>query len=159
MTISCDYASPDNHDTVNYHFDANSMTVYPVGYPAVVAFVDGGGTIADYITPLPPSPAPPHLNSGMLIRFSATNPIVVYENLGLAGVSRLTKGRYRINHINPMPSDQYSVFPDVMDAADKRVRYTVRTVDYVEVKVVDTAGAAADASEVSVKIERVITPT
>lgn len=104
-------------------------------------------------------PGVPHLNSGMLIRFSATNPIVVYENLGLAGVSRLTKGRYRINHINPMPSDQYSVFPDVMDAADKRARYTVRTVDYVEVKVVDTAGAAADASEVSVKIERVITPT
>lgn len=107
----------------------------------------------------PLAPAAPHLNSGMLIRFSATNPIVVYENLGLASVSRLTKGRYRINHLHPMPTDQYSVFPDVMDAADKRVRYTIRTVDYVEVKVVDAAGAAADATEVSVKIERVITPT
>jgi hypothetical protein len=97
-----------------------------------------------------------HINGGALIRFSATNPITIYENLGMAGVARLAKGRYRITHQTPMPTDQYSVFPDVMDIAVKYVRYTARTTDYVEVRVVDATGAAADATEVSVKIERVV---
>lgn len=97
-----------------------------------------------------------HINGGALIRFSATNPITIYENLGMAGVARLAKGRYRITHQTPMPTDQYSVFPDVMDLSVKYVRYTARTTDYVEVRVVDATGAAADATEVSVKIERVI---
>jgi hypothetical protein len=98
----------------------------------------------------------PRINGGALIRFSATNPITIFENLGMAGVSRLAKGRYRITHQVPMPTDQYSVFPDVMDIAVKYVRYTARTTDYVEVRVVDATGAPADATEVSVKIERVI---
>jgi hypothetical protein len=98
----------------------------------------------------------PYIGSGSLIRFSATNPITIYENLGMAGVARLAKGRYRITHQTPMPTDQYSVFPDVMDLAVKYVRYTARTTDYVEVRVVDATGAPADATEVSVKIERVI---
>lgn len=155
MTIRCIYAEQPTFPATDQHPDAVRYFIDPYWVDAVGGEPSG----AEVAAVLAAVVRPPHLNSGMLIRFSATNPIVVYENLGLSGVSRLAKGRYRINHINPMPSDQYSVFPDVMDALDRRVRYTVRTVDYVEVKVVDTAGAPADAAEVSVKIERVVTPT
>lgn len=150
-TFDADFPNrPDVEGTGVSEYLVSGLYVWAIG---------GEPTPEEVAAFLAPPVAPPHLNSGMLIRFSATNPIVVYENLGLAGVARLTKGRYRISHLHPMPSDQYSVFPDVMDAADKRVRYTVRTVDFVEVKVVDAAGAAADATEVSVKIERVVTST
>jgi len=98
-----------------------------------------------------------HLNGGALIRFTATNPVTVLENIGMAGVSRIAKGRYRASHLAPMPSDQYSVFPDLLDLADKRIRVTARTIDYVEVRIVDSAGVAADATEASIKIERVLT--
>lgn len=159
MTISCDYASPDNHDNVNYHFDADSMTVVPATDTLVTAFVDGGGTIADYITPASPSPAAPHLNSGMLIRFSATNPIMVYENLGVSGVTRRAKGFDRVFHVTPMPTDQYCVLVSVLDPAVRNVRVVARTVDYVDIKITDQLGAAQDAAEVTMKIERVLTPS
>jgi hypothetical protein len=54
MTVNCDYASPDNQLTVNYHFDADSMTIYPVDHPSVVAFLANGGTIGPYTPPAPP---------------------------------------------------------------------------------------------------------
>lgn len=49
------------------------------------------------------------------------------------------------------------MFPDLLDAADQRIRVSVRTTAYVEVKIIDAAGAAADATEASIKLERVIT--
>jgi len=103
-----------------------------------------------------PKPVPPHLNGGMLIRFAATAPVMVYENLGLAGVTRVAKGRYRVNHATPMVTDSYSVVSDVLDTNVRWVRATARTVNFVEVRITDQTGAAQDANEVTVKIERVI---
>lgn len=108
---------------------------------------------------LPSVPPPAHLNSGMLIRFSATNPIVVYENLGVSGVTRRAKGFDRVFHVTPMPTDQYCVLVSVLDPAVRNVRVVARTVDYIDIKITDQLGAAQDAAEVTMKIERVLTPS
>lgn len=108
---------------------------------------------------LHPPPGPePHLNYGGLARFSGAAPIVVYESIRMAGVTRVSKGRYRVLHEEAMPSDQYSVFASVLDANPRNIRVTARTTAYVEVRVTDNANAVQDPTEVSVKTERVVTP-
>ena len=103
--------------------------------------------------------APPeqHLNNGGLARFSGASPIVVYEAIRMAGVTRISKGRYRVTHEVPMPTDQYSAFPSVFDALPRVIRITARTANYVELRVTDLAGVVQDPTEASVQTERVVT--
>lgn len=117
------------------------------------------GSVFTPPTVIPPDALPftPYLNNDGMVRFAAVAPVVVYENIRLASVTRVAKGRYRVYHDTPMPTDQYGVWPSVFDAAVKTVRVTARTVDYVEVRVTDQTNAAADATEVTVKVERVVT--
>lgn len=104
-----------------------------------------------------PSTVEPHLNNGGLARFSGAAPVAVYEAIHMAGVTRISKGRYRVTHETAMPSDQYSAFPSVFDALPRIIRLTARTATYVEVRVTDLAGAVQDPTEASVKTERVVT--
>lgn len=144
---------------VAYYFDANTMTVLPSTDQRVVDFVGNGGTIGAYEAPPNPAPTPAHLNNGGLARFSGASPVSVYEAIRMAGVTRISKGRYRVTHETPMPSDQYSVMPSVMDANPRTIRYTARTANHVEVRVTDLAGAAQDPTEITIKTERVVTPS
>lgn len=98
----------------------------------------------------------PYLNGGGLARFSGTLPITMIEQLRMAGASRVAKGRYRVTHETPMPSDSYSALPSVLDANPRNIRVTARTANYVEVRVTDAAGTAQDAIEITVKTERVV---
>lgn len=104
----------------------------------------------------PVVPATYKVNSTGLARFGGLPPIDVREAVRIATVSRLTKGRYRIGHIEDFGTASYSVTPAVLDAAARTIRVTARTSAYVEVRVTDLAGAAQDAEEVTVKIERVV---
>lgn len=151
MTIRCIYTEQPSFPPTDNDPAASrvQVDVYWVDYTGSVPTLDDVNAVLH-------PPAVAHLNNGALIRFTATNPITVLENIGMAGVTRRAKGWFRALHQTPMPSAQYSVFPDILDALDKRVRVVARTVDYVDIKVVDAAGAAADATELSIKIERVI---
>lgn len=112
---------------------------------------------ANYVPP-PPDPDPvTHLNNGGLARFSGASPIVVYEAIRMAGVTRISKGRYRVTHEVPMPTDQYSAFPSVFDALPRVIRITARTANYVELRVTDLAGVVQDPTEAAVQTERVVT--
>lgn len=104
----------------------------------------------------PPPPPPPHLNNGGLARFSGPAPVVVFEAIRMAGATRISKGRYRVTHETPMPNDQYSVGLAVMDPLPRTIRYTARTVNYVEVRVTDLAGAVQDPAEITIQIQRVV---
>ena len=97
-----------------------------------------------------------HLNNGGLIRISGTLPVVVLEAVRMIGAQRISKGRYRILHEDPMPSDQYSVTPSVMDSRPLVVRVTARTPNYAEIRVTDLAGAAQDPVEVTIETKRVV---
>lgn len=99
---------------------------------------------------------PPHLNNGGLVRFTGTAPSTVLEGIRMIGVTRIAKGRYRGAHEVPMPSDQYTAIPSVLDTRVLIPRITARTADYVEVRVTDLSGVAQDPAEVSIKTERVI---
>jgi hypothetical protein len=103
---------------------------------------------------IPPT-APPHLNYGGLVRFAGTAPVSVYENIRLGAVTRVSKGRWRTNLVESIP-DGFSPIVSYIDAAVRNVRVSAITANYVEVKAVDAAGAAADCQQVIVKIERVI---
>lgn len=108
---------------------------------------------------LHPPPGPePYLNGGGLARFAGTAPATMStDSIRMAGVTRVSKGRYRVSHAEAMSSDQYSVMPSVLDANPRLVRVAARTANYVEVRVTDLAGVAQDATEITVKTERVIT--
>lgn len=158
MAITCDYANPGDNSLVNYHFDADSMTVYPPDHPDVVAFVEGGGTIAAYITPAaPPVVDASHINGGKLIRFTGVVPVTILENTGLSGATRVAKGRYRVNFGTALDTSSYSILPAYFDATNIRViRPTARTATYAEVRVTDLAGVAQDVAEITVEIKRVV---
>ncbi|MDB6036024.1 MAG: hypothetical protein JWM16_6362 [Verrucomicrobiales bacterium] len=117
---------------------------------------DGEPSEVEVAAFLAPEVAPAHLNNGGLVRFTGTVPATVLEAIRMAGVTRVAKGRWRVSHETAMPSDQYSVTPSVFDANPRIIRVTARTANYVEVRVTDLAGAAQDATEVTVKTERVI---
>lgn len=143
---------------VAYYFDDITMTVLQSDDPLVADFVGGGGTIGAFVPPPSPPAAPAHLNNGGLARFSGASPVSVYEAIRMAGVTRISKGRYRVTHETPMPSDQYSVTLSVMDALPRTIRATARTANYVEVRVTDLAGAVQDPTEVTVQTMRVVQP-
>lgn len=108
---------------------------------------------------LAPPVSTPYLNNGGIARFTGTTPPTVLENIRMAGVTRVSKGRYRATHETPMPSDQYSAIPAVFDANPRTIRVTARTANYVEVRVTDLAGAVQDPTEITIKTERVIIPS
>lgn len=116
---------------------------------------DDDAEVIAYLNPPAPDPVP-HLNNGGLARFTGTAPATVLESIRMAGVTRIAKGRWRVTHEVAMPSDQYSVQPSVFDLNPRNIRVTARTANYVEVRVTDAAGTAQDATEITVKTERVI---
>lgn len=116
---------------------------------------DNDPEVIAFLNP-PEVPDAPHLNHGGLVRFTGAAPSTVLEGIRMIGVTRIAKGRYRGAHEVPMPSDQYTAIPSVMDARVLIPRITARTADYVEVRVTDLAGVAQDPAEVSIKTERVI---
>lgn len=136
MTISCDYASPDNHDTVNYHFDANSMTVYPVGYPAVVAFVAGGGTISAYITPPTPEPTPPSTPTlvclANLLIDAGDVQLVEAGATGLAFAFAVSSNVIWAYFTDEMPDGLYN--PNV-NSTSGTARITDRQTDHIEITI------------------------
>jgi hypothetical protein len=116
---------------------------------------DDNHEVLAFLNP-PVPPVAPHLNNGGLARFSGAAPVSVLEAIRMAGVTRISKGRYRVTHEEAMPSDQYSVGLSVMDANPRTVRYTARTASYVEVRVTDLAGAVQDPAEITVQTQRVV---
>ena len=118
---------------------------------------DDDAEVIAYLNPPAPTPEP-HLNNGGLARFSGAAPVAIYEAIKMAGVTRVSKGRYRITHEEAMPSDQYSVGLAVMDANPRTIRYTARTANYVEVRVTDLAGAVQDPAEITIQTQRVVSP-
>jgi hypothetical protein len=119
-------------------------------------YADGEFTAPELVPSIPP---PPHINNGGLARFTGAAPVSVLEAIKMAGVTRISKGRYRVTHEEVMPSDQYSVGLAVMDALPRTIRYTARTANYVEVRVTDLAGAVQDPAEITVSTQRVVTPS
>lgn len=155
MTIRTVYSEEPTFPATDQHPDAVRYEV--AGY--WVDAIGGEPTPEEVVAFVTPDADPPHLNNGGLARFSGASPVSVYEAIRMAGVTRISKGRYRVTHETPMPSDQYSVMPSVMDANPRTIRYTARTANHVEVRVTDLAGAAQDPTEITIKTERVITPS
>jgi len=112
---------------------------------------------AEVIAFLVPPAAPPYLNGGGLARFSGAAPVAMLENIRVSSVSRVSKGRYRVYHVTPYPTDQYSAVPSIFDALPRTIRLTARTATYVEVRTTDLAGAVQDPQEITVTTERVVT--
>lgn len=120
----------------------------------------GGEPTSEEVTAfLAPPLAPPHLNNGGLARFSGASPVAVHEAILMAGVTRISKGRYRVTPETPMPSDQYSATLSFMDALPRTIRATARTANYVEVRVTDLAGVVQDPTEITVQTMRVVNPS
>jgi hypothetical protein len=161
--VSAQFADPENLTVTGTDFDGNTETVLftftifrqPEHGPQ--GFIAGGGVIDEYVQP-EPVVIPPHLNHGGLVRFTGLAPSVILENIRMSGVTRIAKGRYRVTHETSMPTDQYSAMPAVLDINPRNIRITSRTTGYVEVRVTDEAGVAQDATELTVKTERVIFP-
>ncbi len=115
---------------------------------------DDDAEVVAFRTPTTPEP---YLNSGGLARFTGTSPVSTLETIRMSAVSRISRGRYRVFHEEPYPTDQYSAIPAVFDASPRTIRITARTTAFVEVRVTDLAGAVQDPQEVTVKTERVVT--
>lgn len=143
------YVQRDENNTVNGVF-ANLQPGYAEEFLA-----EDDAEVVAYLTPVP---AAPHLNNGGLARFTGAIPPSILENIRMAGVTRVSKGRYRATHETAMPSDQYSALVTVFDANPRTIRVTARTANYVEVRVTDLAGAVQDPTEITIKTERVVNP-
>jgi hypothetical protein len=152
QTMVIGWDADGNTETVPANF-----TIFRCPDDGPLGFVNNGGVIEPYVAP-EPVVEPPHLNNGGLVRFSGGSPAMVHEAIRMLSVTRVAKGRYRAYHGSAMPSDQYSAIPSIMDANPRLARITARTADYVEVRVTDLAGAAQDATEVTVETQRVIYP-
>lgn len=157
------WANPEQTEVIGT--DANGNTERrPIDKPHewrrpeefLTGFLAQGGVVDPYQAP-PVIITPPRLGDGGLARFTGPAPSMVLEAIGIAGVTRISKGRYRVVHESPMPSDQYSVLPAVMDALPRSIRVTARTAAYVEIRVTDLDGAVQDPAEATVRTERVVT--
>lgn len=151
-TIRCIYGAEPMFPATDQHPDAVRYVVS--GY--WVDAIGGEPTEADVAAALTPAVIPPHLNNGGVARFSGTAPVTVYEAIRMAGVTRISKGRYRVTHETAMPTDQYSAIPSLFDANPRVARITARTANYVEVRITDLAGVVQDPTEVTVQTQRVI---
>lgn len=121
----------------------------------LTGFLAAGGVIEPYVAPEQPV-SWPQISDGGLARFSGISPVVVLESVRTVGVTRVAKGRYRVTHQEAMPSDQYSISTSLFDALPRVCRVTARTASFVEVRVTDLDSIAQDASEITVKTERVM---
>lgn len=120
-----------------------------------VGFVNNGGVIEPYEPPVVTPPTARIDNSG-LVRATGVSPCTILENIRMSGVTRIAKGRYRVTHETAMPTDQYSVMASVFSVDPRNIRVTARTPQFIEVRVTDEAGVAQDATEFTVKAERVV---
>ena len=156
MTILVVYSEEPNFPASDQQPDALRIEIG--GY--WVDYLGDEPTLEQVLALIDPAeiPVAPHLNNGGLARFSGAALTAVYEAIRLSGVSRVAKGRYRVYHETPMPTDGYSAFASVFDVGLRFSRITARTAAYVEVRVTDLAGVAQDPTEITVKTERVVTP-
>lgn len=151
MTIWAVYEAEPKFPATDQHPDAVRYFIDPYWVDAIGGEPSG----AEVTAFIAPAVRPPHLNFGGLVRFAGTAPVSVYENIRLGAVTRVSKGRWRTNLVDAIP-DGFSPIVSYIDAAVRNVRVSAITANYVEVKAVDAAGAAADCQQVIVKIERVI---
>lgn len=112
--------------------------------PAVIAFLEG--VVRKEV-----------VNCG-IIRFTvAANTISTTDDtIGVGGVTRVSAGRYRIYYSAPDDNLTILASVDIRDAVDVRGRVSNKTSSFVEVRVVNAAGTATDAAEVTVKMDKII---
>lgn len=94
-----------------------------------------------------------------LVRFSVVSGVVTDATIyfvGITSVLRVSVGRYRIYYLDADPDRTLVPSVTLLDAAVKIARLSARTATYCEIKVTDGAGAAADASEVSLQLDRIL---
>jgi len=115
----------------------------------------GGGV------PDPAPEAPPLLKAVVncgLVRFAVLTTVLTTtdDTIGVGGVTRVSAGWYRI--FNAEPDNDLLILPApiIRDAADIRVRVSKKTATYTDIKTVNAAGVATDASEVTVMFSKVV---
>lgn len=114
--------------------------------------------VEPYVAPLPP-PAVGNLTNEAAIRFTVASGVVaVAPNcLNLSLVMRVSVGRYRAYFVRAAANTDYIPSqPSVMDSLVRMARVSAKTTAYIEIRIVDQAGAAADAQEVGLIIQRII---
>lgn len=95
-----------------------------------------------------------------LIRFSVVASAITDSTiyfLGIISVLRVSIGRYRIYYADQDPLRALVPSITLLDPAVRISRLSARTIAYCEIRVTDGAGVAADAAEVSLQLDRIIT--
>jgi hypothetical protein len=77
------------------------------------------------------------------------------DAVGLSSAIRVSTGRYRIYFDEVQSDANYIPILTVRDVADRRARLSAKATAYVEVKTLDQTGAAADAQEIGIIVNRV----
>lgn len=93
MAITCDYANPTDTSLVNYHLDANSMTVLPATDTLVADWVSAGGVIGPWQAPAAP-PTTDQMDTAAL-NAALTAPGSVMRALGLVVFMEINKLRVK----------------------------------------------------------------
>jgi hypothetical protein len=95
-----------------------------------------------------------------IVRFTVAAGVVstTSDTVGIAAVTRVSTGRFRIFY--EVEDTELTFMPDVGCIRDASViggRVTNRTTSFVEVRTVNASGVAADAAEIIVTFDRVVT--
>lgn len=100
----------------------------------------------------------PEVRTVGLVRFTVAAGVVTTtdDTSGFAAVSRLSVGRYRAFYSVPDPDLRNLPDYTIRDAADRRGRVSARTSAHVEIRTLDSAGAAADVQELTIRATRVM---
>lgn len=112
------------------------MTIYPIDHPAVVAFVNGGGTISAYITP--PTPEPPTPSTPTLVCLAnllideGDVQLVEAGATGLAFAFAVSSNVIWAYFTDEMPDGLYN--PNV-NSTSGSARITDRQTDHVEITI------------------------
>lgn len=125
-----------------------------VSYQATAEGVDQVPVFED----APPAPDPISVvtNYG-IARFTVAANVVTTtpDSVKLASVLRVSAGRYRVFHLDPDPDRRLIPAVAVLDVNVRIARITSRTAMFTEIRVTDGAGAAADASDVTLRLDKV----
>lgn len=109
---------------------------------------------APALDPLAPKP----IAKVTAVRFTYAAGLITMadDQTGMSFVSRVSTGRYRCYFDDMQPDTCYYPIPGVNDLNVRNIRITARTTTYVEVRIVDGTGVAADAAEVFLQVNRVM---
>lgn len=106
----------------------------------------------------PPPPEPNRVLIYGVARFTVAAGVIstTIDTVRIASVLRVSPGRYRVYHLDADPDRRLIPAVALLDAAVRIGRISARTSAYTEIRVTDGAGAAADASDVTLRLDRVI---